>query len=262
MSPLGYYMFRSATPALYTFEFVVVVAAWVLVLALWRRTGDARPLAAYTVGGLYNSGIELLAATSGTRTITAVELFGVVPVGFPVLPLILGFFEGGVLVLAAFELTRGVLERDRRALAVGSSIVAVLCLLISAGAVAMPRYLAAHPDAATRTVRALFMPGSLAILAAGWAVALAYVFGLGAARARRGLLVWYLTVTATAGIWYTPVFVSGTRRIATLVDGTYQPVGMVEQIMVLYGFSLLFEAAGYYLPVYVILRRVGLLGGR
>ena len=46
----------------------------------------------------------------------AVRLFGAVPVGFPALPLILGFFEGGVLLLAAFQIVRGVREHDRRAL--------------------------------------------------------------------------------------------------------------------------------------------------
>jgi len=262
MSPLGYYMVRQSTHALYTFELVVVVAVWVLVLALWRRTGDARPLAAYAVGGLYNWGIELMAAASSTRTITPVALFGVVPVGFPVLPLILGFFEGGVLVLAAFELTRGILERNRRALAVGGGVVAVLGLLIAVGAARMPSYLATHPEGATLTVRALFRPSSLAILAACWGVALAYAFALGDAGDRTGLLVWYAALTVAAGVWYTPAFLSGTRRIATLVNGAYQPAGTVEQVAVLYGFSLLFEAAGFYLPVYVILRGFGLLGRR
>lgn len=262
MSPLGYYMVRNSTPALYTFEFVVVVAVWVLVVLLWRRGGDARPLAAYVVGGLFNSGIELLAAASGTRTVTAVALFGVLPIGFPFLPLILGFFEGGVLVLAAFELTRGLVERDRLALRVGAGIVVVLCLLISIGAAGMPGYLAAHPEAATRTVRALFTPGSLRILVACWGVALAYVFWIGDARDRRNLFVWYATLVGTAGTWYTPVFLSGTRHIAALVDGVYQPVGMLEQIAVLYGFSLLWEAAGYYLPVYVMLRLLGLFAPR
>lgn len=262
MSPLNYYMVRESTTFLYTFELVVVVAVAILVLVLWRTTGDARALAAYLVGGLYDSVIELLAAGSGARTVTPVALFGVLPVGFPVLPLILGFFEGGVLVLAAFELTRGILERDRRALRVGAGIVVALCVLITIGAVGMPGYLAAHPEEMIRTVRTLFAPTSLLILAASWGLTLAYVFGLGSARDPKGLLVWYLTLLLAAGVWYTPVFVSGTRRIAALVDGTYQPVGMVEQVAVLYGFSLLFEAAGFYLPVYVILRWLGLLGRR
>jgi len=254
MSPLNYYMVRESTTLLYSFELVVVVAAAILVLVLWRATGDARALGAYLVGGLYDSVIELLAAGSGARTVTPVALFGVLPVGFPVLPLILGFFEGGVLVLAAFELTRGVLERDRRALRVGAGIVVALGALITIGAAGtdMPGYLVAHPEARVRTVRALFAPASLLILAASWGLTLAYVFGRGSAGDPKGLLVWYVTLLLAAGVWYTPVFVSGTRRIAALVDGTYQPVGMVEQIAVLYGFSLLFEAAGFYLPVYVL----------
>jgi len=262
MSPLNYYMVRYSTEALYTFEAAVVLAVWILVLVLWRQSGDARPLAVYVVGGLYNSGIELLAATSGTRTVTDVQLFGVLPVGFPVLPLILGFFEGGVLILVGFQLVRGILERDRRALWVGLGVMGTLCALISVGAASMREQLAANPDALTLTVRALFTPGSLAILGGCCGVALAYVFGVrrGDARERKMLLLWAAGIALTCAAWYTPVFLSGARRISALVDGSYVPVGMFEQIAVLYGFSLAFEAAGFYLPVYVILRALGLIG--
>ncbi len=261
MSPLNYYMVRHSTQSLYTFEATVVLAVWIVVLVLWRRAGDRRALAVYVVGGLYDSAIEMLAATSGTRTITAVQLFGVIPVGFPLLPLILGFFEGGVLLLVGFELVRGILERDRAALAVGLGVMGALWALIAVGAAVMHAQLAANASDLTLTVRPLLTPGSLVILAGCYSVALAYVFGVrrGDRRERQGLFLWYACIAITAAAWYTPVFVSGGRRIAALVDGSYLPVSMGEQLAVLYGFSLLFEAAGFYLPVYVILRALGLI---
>lgn len=266
MSPVGYYMVRQSMAGIYTFELVVAVAVGVLVLALWRATGDARPLTAYAIGGFYDWGIELVAAWSGTRTITPVELFGVLRVGFPLLPLILGFFEGGILVLAAFELTRGILERSRRSLTVGMGLVLGLGLLIVLGALGAGRLATwtGHTDPATLTVRALFTSGSLTLLAACWAVAFAYAFVL---RRRdpeepTGLLVWYGTILFAGTLWYLPIFLSGTRRIATLVDGAYRPVGTLEQIAVFFGFSMAFEAAGFFLPVYVILRALRLMGRR
>ena len=141
-------------------------------------------------------------------------------------------------------------------------MLGALALCIAVGAVIMRRQLIADPAVFTLTVRRLFTLPSLAILAAAYAVPLAYVFGL-----RRGewrevglLLLWYGCVVLTAGVWYTPVFVSGARRIAVLADGAYLSVGMEQQLAVLYGFSLLGEAAGFYLPVYLIFRLSRLLG--
>lgn len=79
---------RYATPSLYTFELVVVLGVWALVPALWRA-GDRRPLAVYTIAGLYSSAFELLAQGSGVRAIADARLFGLVPVGYPLLPFLL-----------------------------------------------------------------------------------------------------------------------------------------------------------------------------
>ncbi len=255
-----FHIVRYSTPALYTFELVVVLAVWVVVLALWRA-GDRRSLAAYVIGGLYNSGIELLAQGSGVRTILDVRLFGVLPVGYPLLPLILGFFEGGVLLLTGFEILRGLRERDRRALRVGIGITAGLLALIIPGALQMRAQLAADPQSLALTTRGLLRPGSIAILAACYSVGLGYAFLASPTprRDRRGLLGWYAIIAAVAVTWYTPAFLTGGRSIGTLQNGTYTLVSLPEQIAVLYGYSIVFEAAGFYLPVYVILRLCRLL---
>ncbi|CAG0968555.1 hypothetical protein MYXO_01165 [Myxococcaceae bacterium] len=214
------------------------------------------------IGGLYDWGIELVATSSGARTISEVLLFGVVPMGSPVLPAILAFFEGGILVLAAFELTRGVLDGGRRSLRVGMSLVLGLCALISLESLLrsrLPDVVAANADAATLTVRALFAPRSLALLAVSGGATLVYI-SIAERRdpgARKGLLAWYLSILFAAGVWYTPVFLAGTRQIAVLIGGAFEPAGIAEQIAVLFGFSLLVEAAGFYLPVYGILRSLG-----
>ena len=251
---------RYSTPALYTFELVVVLVVWVVVLALWRA-GDRRSLAVYVIAGLYNSVIELLAQGSGVRAIPDVRLFGVLPVGYPLLPFILGFFEGGVLLLTGFAILRGLREGDRRALRVGLGIAVGLLALIIAGALQMRAQLAADPQSLTLTTRALFRPGSLAILAACYAVGLGYAFGASRtpARDRRGLLAWYAIIAVVAATWYTPAFLTGGRSIGTLRNGTWALVSLPEQIAVLYGYSIVFEAAGFYLPVYVILRLCRLL---
>jgi hypothetical protein len=261
MGVFNYYVVRYSSQALYTFEFVIALAAWILVLVLWRRTGDRRPLAAYVIGGLYDTGVELLAQGSGVRAMPEVRLFGVVPIGFPVLPFILGFFEGGVLLLAGFQIVRGVLERDRRALRVGLGIVLGLAAIIVLASLGMKAGLATDPQAFELTARALFSKGSLVILSLCYALSIGYaLLNLGGdGRDRRGLLLWYLAVAVIAATWYTPAFLAGTRGIASLEDGAYVRVSLVEQIAVLYGYSIVFEAAGFYLPVYVILRLCRLL---
>jgi hypothetical protein len=257
MSMPGYFMVRYSVPGLYAFELVAVIAAWVLVIALWRRAGgDAKPLAVYVIGGLYDSGIELLAQGTGVRAGPDASLFGVMPIGYPLLPFVMGFFEGGILLLAGFEILRGVTQRDRRSLRTGLGVTGTLAAFIVAGAVVGRARLETHPDLLILTTRVLFSKGSVAILVLCYGVSLAYVFLARSARAadRRRLLIWYAAVSTVAAIWYTPLFVTGGRRIATLVDGAYVPVGILEQLAILYGYSIVFEAAGFYLPVYVVLR--------
>lgn len=251
---------RYATPSLYTFELAVVLAVWALVVALWRA-GDRRPLAVYVLAGLYDSAVELLAQGSGVRTIAAAPLFGVVAVGYPLLPFILGFFEGGVLLLTGYELLRGLRDGDRRARRVGLGLTLGLLALIIPGALLMRAQLATDPQALTLTTRALFRPGSIAILLACYAGALGWASLLSPtpARDRRGLLAWYAIVAAIAAAWYTPAFLTGGRSIGALRDGSWTLVSLPLQIGVLYGFSILFEAAGFYLPVYVLLRLCRLL---
>ena len=251
---------RYATPSLYTFELVVVLAVWVVVAARWRA-GDRRPLAVYLVGGLYNSAVELLAQGSGVRVIADARLFGALALGYPLLPFLLGFFEGGVLLLTGYEILRGLRDGDRRALRVGLGLTLGLLALIVPGALLMRAQLAADPRALTLTTRALFRPGSIALLLACYAAAFGWAsrFSPTPARDRRGLLAWYAIVAAVAATWYTPAFLTGGRSIGTLQGGAGTLVDLPTQVAVLYGFSILFEAAGFYLPVYVLLRLCRLL---
>lgn len=251
---------RYSTSSLYTFELVVVLVVWAVALALWRA-GDRRPLAVYAIAGIYDAVVELVAQGSGVRAIPEARLFGVAPVGYPVLPFILGFFEGGVLLLTGYEILRGERDGDRRARRVGLGLALGLLALIIPGALFMRAQLAADPSALTITSRALFRPGSLALLAACYAIAIGWVALASPtpARDRRGLLAWYAIVAAVAAIWYTPAFLTGGRGVGILQDGAWVPVSLPRQIGVVYGFSILFEAAGFYLPVYVLLRLCRLL---
>lgn len=260
MNLTDYHMVRYSTPALYTFEFVVAVAVGIVVAARWKRTGDARPMAVYVIAGLYDSVVELLAQGSGVRAVPEARLFGALPLDYPFLPFVLGFFEGGVLLLTGYEILRAVQDGNRAAGRAALTLGLGLFALISIGAAATSAQLRTDPGALAVTSRALFSRGSLLLLALCYGVSLAYVFlGRGnGARERRGLAVWYVGVALVAAVWYTPVFVAGVRVIGTLHEGAYVPVGPLEQIAVLYGYSIVFEAAGFYLPVYVILRLVGL----
>lgn len=258
---LNYYVVRHSSQALYSFELLVALLAWVLVLAVWWRSGDKAPLLAYLIGGLYDTAVELLAQATGVRGMPEVRLFGRWAVGFPVLPFILGFFEGGVLLLAGFGLVRGVLAHDRRALVLGVGVAGGLAAIIVLATLAMKARLGLDPNAFEITSRALFSKGSLLILAACYSLSIGYACldRGGERRDWRGLLLWYGSIALVAATWYTPAFAAGVRGIATLHDGQFTTVSLGEQFLVLYGYSIVFEAAGFYLPVYVILRRCRLL---
>jgi len=260
MSFPPYCVVRYSTPALYTFELIVAAGVGLLVLASWQR-GDARPLVVYVIAGLYDSAVEIAAQASGVRAIADARLFGTIPVVFPFLPFILGFFEGGVLLLTGFETHRAIVEGDTNAARRAFALTAILFALMSIGAVTTRTQLQADPSMLAITRRALFAPGQIVLLALCYGVSLAYVFSRksGGTQARRGLALWYGCVALIAALWYTPAFAAGIRIIATASDGTYVPVDLATQVRLLYGYSIVFEAAGFYLPVFVLLHALGLI---
>jgi len=255
--PSGWYMIRHATPLLYTFELVVAAAVGALVLVRWWRAGEAAAVGAYLVAALYGTGIELLAQGSSARVIEDARLLGSIPLRFPLLPFVLGFFEAGVLLLVGFWILRAVLARDAAAARLAAGVTLALLVVIVLGTLGTRAMLAQDPQALRLTTRALGAPRALLLLAGCWAVAIAWA----AARreARRGLVIWYLGVAAVAVCWYTPALVGGVRFAGTVRDGVRIAGDALEQLAVFYGFSVGFEAVGFYLPVYVLLDLLGLV---
>ncbi len=257
MNILNYYIFRRTTGLLYTAEFVVDLAVLFLVLYFRVTKGDRESLPVYLLGGFYNSLIECLAQGSRTRMITETRLFRLIPVGYPFLPLIMGFFEGGILILIGYHLVKWFLNRDGRSGRIAGVLTAAMAALAGAGALLMNAELARRPGSLIVTRRALFSPGTLILLSLCFLGSWFYFFRRkGAdARGRRGLLVWCAGLPLVSAIWYTPLFIFGTRFVETALGGSFSRVGLGLQIMLLYGYSVIFEAAGFYLPVFIILQR-------
>ena len=107
-----YYMTRYSTSLLYTAEFLFDILFLAMVLILYVRGLDKKSLWVYIIFGLLHSVMELIAEGTGTRVIKDAMIFSI-PVGYPFLPFVLGFFEGGFICLGAYHFTRAILNKDK-----------------------------------------------------------------------------------------------------------------------------------------------------
>jgi len=234
---------------LYTFEFIFCIFILLLLIGFWKLKGEKKSLYVYIITGLLHSVIELTAQGSGIRVISETYLFGKIYVTYPFLPFILGFFEGGFYCLMAYHFVRIMIHSDRFSLKFFSTISICIFILISLGAIAM------HSGTYIITRRAIFNIGNLILLSICIGVSLGY-FLLNknvTSEHRKSFFYYYLGLVLITAIMVIPLHIAGTRFIEVCVGGTYYYASIPEQILVMYGYSLVFEAAGYFLPFYIII---------
>jgi hypothetical protein len=247
-------MSRYSTDMLYTFEFIVVIFFFILLAILAKKSGERNSLIVYTFTGILHSVIELVAEGLGVRVISETYLFGRIYLSYPFLPFILGFFEGGLFCLLAYHLVRILINRDRFSLKFFSLVAISFLILITLGALRMQ----SAPSTFTR--RALMEPGSLILLAICYAISIGYfVFNKNVTSAhRKSFLYFYLSLIVVTLLMVVPLHIAGIRFIEVF-DGSYVYASIPEQILIMYGYSLAFEAAGFFLPFYVIIYHFNLI---
>jgi len=242
-------MSRYSTDMLYTFEFVVSISFFILLFILWRKYGEKNSLLVYLFTGLLHSAVELLAQGSGIRAISSTYLFGTILVSYPFLPFILGFFEGGLYCLLAYHFVRLMMNRDRFSLKFFSFFAIFFIATSTLGALSM------QSGVATFTRREIFSLGPVILLSIFIIISLGYfIFNRRVTTVhRKSFFYFYLGLFLVTAMMVIPLHILGIRFIEVYQEGTYVYASFFEQIAVMYGYSLAIEAAGFFLPYYVLI---------
>ncbi|MFW9898724.1 MAG: hypothetical protein ACFFDO_05630 [Candidatus Thorarchaeota archaeon] len=256
----NYIMARySAGNLIYTYEFIVIIIILIILLLFWKLNDDRNSLIVYVLTGIGDTIIELLASASGIRIVEETYLFGVFYVGFPLLPVIMGFFEGGVQCIIAYHLIQGIMLKNKLSLKFSLSylIVTIIIMMFSR----LSAFFNVSQNSIGITRRSIFSLGSILLLISCYLVSFGYFFLNKTInkRERISFLLWYLFIM----IVYFPVFlishITMTRFIEIEQNGTYEVAPLLEQILVLYGYGLVLEAGGFFLPYYVIIHHFHLI---
>lgn len=256
-----YYMARYSTYMLYTFELVFSLVVFFLLLYFYKKNVDKKSIWVYIISGIGHSIVELFAQGSGMRVIKNASLFNVIPLSYPFTAFIIGFFEGGLICLAAYHFTRALTNKDRFSIRFFLFLWIVPFVLIFLGAIAMRIQIESHSSDITLTRRDIFFPIAIIIMSAFYAVSIGY-FLLNRKinpRAKLSLLYFYIGLVFYTIIMVLPNHIVGIRYIEVKIGDIYVPANIFEQIIVMYGYDLGLEAGGFLIVYYIIIYRFQLI---
>ena len=244
-----YYMSRYSSDMLYTFEFIICIAMLVLLIFLAKKRGEKHSLYVYLLTGLLHSIIELVAEGTGNRVISETYLFGKIFITYPFLPFILGFFEGGLFCLIAYHFVRMVMNHDRFSLKFFSVSSIFFFVMNTLGGLRM------QSGPTTFTRREIFSIGTIITMIIFIAIAVGY-FLLKKdipPKQRKSLFYFYIGLILVTVFMVLPLHILGIRFIEIFQDPLYIYASIPEQILVMYGYSLSLEAAGFFLPFFILI---------
>ena len=107
----SYYMVRWTSSFYYTLEFLIAVSVFFVTLLLYLKGIDKKIVLVFIIAGVFNTCVELFIQGIGARSIEGAYLF-IIPIEFPWICLILGFYEGGVKFLVPYYFTKFIVNKD------------------------------------------------------------------------------------------------------------------------------------------------------
>ncbi len=165
---MSYYMSRYTSPLWYTFEFIVILCIFGILLVFWKRRGDKSSLIVYLFTGIAHSIIELVAQGLGVREVSNMYLFNLFQVTYPFTALIMGFFEGGMFCLIAYQIIRILILKDKFSLKFVLIYTVIMVITLITVVLTM------DPATITISQRAIFAPISLILLSSFYLITFLY----------------------------------------------------------------------------------------
>ena len=246
-------MSRYSTPIIYTFEFLVVIFLFLITALFYIKKIDKGSLIIYLITGIFHTIMELIAEGTGVRIIKDAYIFSF-KISYPFLPIILGFFEGGMICLGAYHFTRIIANKDKFSLKFFSILYAILFTLILIGSIQMKIQLESGQSELTLTRRELFTSTSIILLAIFYTIAILYFIlkqDLNN-KERLSLIYYFIGVALFTSVMNIPTHIAGVRFIEIEKNGVFIKASFLEQLFVLYVLDLILES-GFYIQYYPII---------
>ncbi|MHA1292658.1 MAG: hypothetical protein ACTSQJ_08345 [Promethearchaeota archaeon] len=252
-------MSRYSTAMLYTFEFIIVLVLFFILIFFYIKDIDKKSLWVYVITGVFHSIMELIAEGLGVRVIKNASIF-TISVGYPFLPIILGFFEGGMICLGAYHFTRIIVNKDKYSMKFFTFLYAIIFTLILFGSFLMKKQLEENPSEITLTRRELFTQASLILLIIFYSIALSYFLLNRQIDKKKKITLFYffIGVILYTSVMNIPTHIAGIRYIEVKENSSYVPASFFEQIFALYVLDLVIES-GFYIQYYVIIYHFNLI---
>ncbi|MFX1338300.1 MAG: hypothetical protein ACFFDK_06805 [Promethearchaeota archaeon] len=255
-----YYVSRYATPAIYTFEFIVSVIIFLFVLYLNLKDFDKKSIWVFLIASALHSITELIAQGVGTRIIEDAYLFNV-PINYPITAIIIGFFEGGFIALGAYHFVRVLANKDPLSIKFVIITLTILMGFLLLGSYYMRIQIDSNLSPVTLTRRDIFAPNAIILLIFLFSITITY-FSLSKKvqpNERITLLYWYLGLALFSLLLVLPTHIFQVRYIEVKNNGGYAPVSVIEQIIIMYGYNICIEATGFLIYIYIFIYHFDLI---
>lgn len=252
---MNYYMSRYSTGILYNFEFLVCISIFLVLLFFWKKFKEKNSMSVYLITGTLHSVVELIAEGVGTRVISITTLFGIIKLGYPFTAFILGFFEGGLFCLMAYYVVRIFMNKDRFALKFVLIFSIIFSILITLGAINMNMTIKSNPFSIIFTRREIFSSTAIILLILFFIISFSYFFLNKKIlfKYKKSLLYFYFGMIYVTVLFIVPLHILAIRFIEVNQNNIFIYASLTEQIIIMYGFNIGLEAAGYFLPYYIII---------
>lgn len=253
----NYFMVRQGTFLLYTVEFLLNFVVLFIVLYLYKKYIDKNSLWVYLLTGFGHSMLEFFGQLIGIRVITGAILFNF-PIGFPFLPFIIGFFEGGVISLAAYHFVKILSNKNRNSIRIFASLSIFVFSMILFISISAKMF---DTSSQNLTLRDMTSPLAITVIIIMLLIPVPYflLFKGVKPQDRITLLYYYLGLFLFTLVIVIPNHIFGTRYIAVGTEDSYLPASFIEQILVMYVFSMGLEATGTLILWYIFIYHFNLI---
>jgi len=251
----NYYMARYYTNTLYTFELIFDCALFLILLLFYVRKIDKGSLVVFLFTGTIHAILEIFAQITETRVVQDTLLFDIIYVGFPILPIIMGFYEGGVFCLAAYHFVKIIANKDRYSTKFFSILCAITILITTTGAISMRFQLESDPSGVNFTRRTITNPFAIILMISLYSITISYfiINKKISSKDKLTVLYFYLGLVLFTFFMILPVHIFGIRYIEKDANGSYIAANLIEQVLIMYAYQLMTDAAGFFIQDYIVL---------
>ena len=256
-------MTRNAQASIYTFEFLFSMILLFILLFLYIKDFDKKSLPVFIITTLCHSALEIVAQGTGVRVIEGATLFNI-EIGYPFICFILGAFEGGFISLFAYHLAIFLKEKDRQSKL--SVITLIACLMIGFILMGLINFISQSISGITPSLtrRVIFNPRNILTIIIIVIITLLYTIFYKKFDPKDRKLVLYFFIGLAIITFMINIFphLAGIRFIEKKIGSSYVMASYIEQVAVMYGYSFIFEGAGFLVWYIIPLHLTGLLGNK